>query len=95
MASKYAQVGAREQAAELLSQALQLAKTRHEAEARAQALTVVGFPYTKAGLKVDDQSKKILHDMIAELGESLWREQPPEAEEQKPERRGVWGMVCA
>jgi hypothetical protein len=95
VASKYAQVGAREQAAELLSQALQLAKTRHEAEARAQALTAVGFPYTKAGLKVDVQAKKILHDMVVELSESVWRKPLPEAEEQKPERRGVWGMVCA
>jgi hypothetical protein len=95
VASKYAQVGAREQAAEVLSQALQLAKTRHEAEARAQALTVVGFPYRKAGLKVDVQAKKILHDMVVELSESVWRKPLPEAEEQKPERRGVWGMVCA
>jgi hypothetical protein len=74
---------------------LQIAKTRQGAEARAQALTAIGFPYTKAGLKVDDQAKKILHDMVAELGESAWREQPPEAEEQKPGRQRMWGMVGA
>jgi tetratricopeptide (TPR) repeat protein len=94
VASKYAKAGAQERAAELLSQALRIAKTRQEAEAKAQALTAIGFPYAKAGLKVDDGAKRILHDMVAELGESPWREQPSEAEDQRTKRRG-WGIVGA
>jgi tetratricopeptide (TPR) repeat protein len=92
IASKYAEEGARERAAELLSQALQIARMGESAESRAQALAAIGFLYAKAGLKVDDSAKKILHDMVAELGESVWHEQPSEAEEQKARGYG-WGIV--
>ena len=95
VASKYAEAGAQEKAAELLSQALQIAKTKEGAEAKAQALMAIGLPYTKAGLKVDDNARKMLHDLIAELGESVWRKQPSETEEQKPGRRRMWGIVGA
>jgi hypothetical protein len=73
VASKYTEAEAPEKAAELFSQALQIAKTREGAESQAQMLITVGFWYAAAGQPVDDTARKILHGILAGLDGSVWR----------------------
>lgn len=83
IAGKCAKTGQREKASEILYRALQVTETEKDPSGRVEALTVIGFHYAKAGLKVDARAKKVLHEIIAGPDEQAWREQPFAAGEQK------------
>jgi tetratricopeptide (TPR) repeat protein len=75
IASKYAEGGAPKDADETLSQALLIAKASEDPASKAQALVAIGFPYAKTTHRNDATVQQVLHEIIAELGESAWYDQ--------------------
>jgi hypothetical protein len=76
IADRCVEKGQQEKAAEPLSQALEVANSIGNAHAKGKVLAAIGFLYAKTGQDVDDSAKKILHEMVAKLGEKGRREQP-------------------
>jgi len=76
IAGTYVEKGQAEKAAQPLSQALTVAGTIGNAGAKAQVLAAAGLLYVETGQSVDEDTKKVLHETIARLGERRTREQP-------------------
>ena len=91
IASTCVEKGQAQKAAAPLSQALAVAGTIGNAGAKAKVLAAAGFLYAETGQNVDDGTKKVLHEMIARLGERSKREQPVVAQRRLtvPERTPV------
>ena len=67
--AKYAKRQEAEKASGLFAQALTIAQTRRSPQARAQTLVSVGSWHLQTEQKIPEESKEILHDIIAELGD--------------------------
>lgn len=81
--------GAREKAHAPSLQAFQIVSASKDIESKVQALAAIGFSYTKAGLKIDDAARGILHNLIASLADKPWSR----SSEGNHERRRPWGLV--
>jgi len=76
IADRCVEKGQQEKAAEPLAEALEVANSLGNAHAKGRVLAAVGFLYAKTGRDVDDSAKKVLHEMVAKLGDKGRPEQP-------------------
>ena len=91
IAGKCAEAGQKENAAEILLQALRIAETKESPAAQAEALAIIGFYYAKTGQQIDGRARQLLHDIIAGLYEEAKHEEP--AETARKQQGGSWGVM--